>query len=123
MPTDDGKTSIFVGKVDSVLGNEYKARKSPDRFGITPSLVARYTSGTAVGIKARTLLFGDKIILAAAVTNGSFGTEQFHFFQETDTNNFKTLSGRAALRLPLGIGTFEVGPSGQWGTQDGTPDN
>ena len=123
MPTDDGKTSIFVGKVDSVIGHEYKSRKAPDRFGITPSLVARYTTGTAVGIKARTLLLGDKLILAAAVTNGSFGTEQFHFFQETDSNNFKTVSGRAALRLPFGNSTFEVGPSGQWGTQDGTPDN
>jgi hypothetical protein len=123
MPTDDGKTSIFVGKVDSVIGNEYKTRKASDRFGITPSLMARYTTGTAVGIKARTLLLDDHLVLAAAITNGSFVTEQFFFFQETDTNNFKTLSGRAALRLPIAGGTLELGPSGQWGTQDGTPDN
>src|SRR5215470_1996550 len=58
LPTDDGKTSIFVGKVDSVIGNEYKTRKASQRFGITPSLVARYTTGTAVGVKARTLLAG-----------------------------------------------------------------
>jgi len=122
MPTDDGKTSIFVGKVDSVLGIEYKGRKPPERFGITPSLIARYTTGTAVGLKARTLLAGDHLVLAAAVTNGSFGTEQFHFFQETDSNNFKTLSGRAAVRIPIGSGSLELGPSGQWGTQDGTPD-
>jgi hypothetical protein len=125
MPTEDGKTSIFVGKVDSVLGNEYKTRKASDRFGITPSLMGRYTTGTAVGIKARTLLFDDHLVLAAAVTNGSFVTEQFFFFQETDSNNFKTLSGRAALRFPIPIlgGTLEVGPSGSWGTQDTTPDN
>jgi hypothetical protein len=123
MPTEDGKTSIFVGKVDSVLGNEYKTRKASDRFGITPSLMARYTTGTAIGIKARTLLFDDHLILAAAVTNGSFVTEQFFFFQETDSNNFKTLSGRAALRFALLGGTVEVGPSGSWGTQDTTPDN
>lgn len=123
MPTDDGKTSIFVGKVDSVLGIEYKNRKPPERFGITPSLIARYTTGTAIGIKARTLIAGDHVILAAAVTNGSFGTEQFHFFREVDTNNFKTLSGRGALRLPIPGGTLEVGPSGEWGTQDGVSDN
>lgn len=122
MPTSDGKTSIFVGKVDSVLGHEYKTRKSPQRFGITPSLIARYTTGTAVGLKARTKLFGDHIVVAAAVTNGSFGTEQFHFHQETDTNSFKTLSGRVGLRLPIGSGSFEVGPSGSWGTQDGVGD-
>jgi hypothetical protein len=122
MPTNDGKTSIFVGKVDSVIGIEYKTRKAPQRFGITPSLIARYTTGTAVGLKARTKLANDHIILAAAVTNGSFGTEQFHFFNETDTNAFKTISGRAALRLPVGSGTFEIGPSGSWGTQDGVGD-
>ena len=123
MPTQDGKTSIFVGKVDSVLGNEYKTRKASQRFGITPSLVARYTTGTSIGVKARTLLLGDRIILAASVTNGSFGTEQFHFFQETDSNNFKTLSGRAATRLEVGNYMLEVGASGQYGAQDGTPDS
>lgn len=123
MPTANGKTSIFVGKVDSVIGHEYKSRKAPQRFGITPSLLARYTTGTALGLKARAKLFDDRIILATAVTNGSFGTEQFHFFNETDTNNFKTLSGKASLRLPFGSdSSFEIGPSGSWGTQDGTPD-
>ena len=47
------KTSIFVGKIDSVLGIEYRERKSNQRFGITPSLIARYTTGTAVGVKVR----------------------------------------------------------------------
>ena len=120
MPTESGKTSIFVGKVDSVIGIEYKTRKAEQKFGITPTLIARYTTGTAVGVKARSKLFGDKIILAGAVTNGSFGTEQFHFFDEVDTNGFKTLSGRAALRLPI-LGTLEIGGSGQFGTEDGAP--
>ena len=122
MPTDDGKTSIFVGKVDSVIGIEYKTRKAPDRFGITPTLLARYTTGTALGVKARSKLADDHIILAAAVTNGSFGTEQFHFYREIDSNNSKTVSGRAAVRLPVAGGTLEAGVSVEWGTQDGAPD-
>ena len=122
LPFANGKTSVFVGKVDSVIGIEYKTRKAPQRFGITPTLLARYTTGPAVGLKARSKLFDERIIIAAAVTNGSFGTEQFHFHNEVDSNSFKTLSGRVAVRLPLPIGTFEAGPSGQWGTQDGTPD-
>jgi hypothetical protein len=123
MPTADGKTSLFVGKVDSVVGIEYKTRKPPQRFGITPSLVARYTTGTAVGVKVRSKLANEHLIVAAAVTNGSFGTEQFHFYRELDTNSFKTLSGRVALRFPVGQGgLFEAGPSGSWGTQDGAPD-
>lgn len=121
LPFANGKTSVFVGKVDSVIGHEYKTRKSPQRFGITPTLVARYTTGTAIGLKARSKLLNDKIIVAAAVTNGSFGTEQFHFHTEVDTNDSKAVSGKISVRLPIGSGTFEVGPSGQWGTQDGAP--
>jgi hypothetical protein len=122
MPTDGGKTSIFIGKVDSVIGLEYKTRKSPQRFGITPTLLGRYTTGTAAGIKVRSKLVNDHLIVAAAMTNGSFGTEQFFFFREIDSNSFKTLSGRMALRIPIGAGSFEAGPSGQWGTPDGAPD-
>ena len=121
-PTADGKTSLFVGKVDSVIGLEYKARKAPQRFGITPTLLARYTTGTAVGLTVRSILAGDQVVLAAAVTNGSFGTEQFHFFDEVDRDPAKTLSGRAALRLPIGAGALEIGGSGQYGTQDGAAD-
>jgi hypothetical protein len=123
IPFENGKTSIWVGKVDSVIGIEYKTRKASERFGITPSLLARYTTGTAVGLKARTKLFDDRIILAAAATNGSFGSEQFHFFNEVDTNSFKTLSGRASLRQALGSGAIEVGGSMSWGRQDGTNDD
>lgn len=123
LPTADGKTSLFVGKVDSVLGLEYKTRKASQRFGITPSLVARYTTGTAVGIKARSLLAGDHLVVAAAVTNGSFGTEQFHFYDEVDHNSFKTVSGRLGVRLDVAGVHVEVGPSGQWGTQDGAGDD
>ena len=122
MPTEDGKTSIFIGKVDSVLGLEYKTRKAPQRFAITPTLIGRYTTGTAVGVKLRSKLAHDHLIVAVAATNGSFGTEQFFFYHETDTNSFKTLSGRVALRIPIGSGSLEFGPSGQWGTPDGTPD-
>jgi hypothetical protein len=121
MPTQDGKTSIFVGKVDSVIGLEYKTRKSPQRFGITPTLLARYTTGTAVGVKVRSKLARDRLIVAAAATNGSFGTEQFFFFREIDNNSFKTLSGRVALRIPVRSGSLEIGPSGQYGTPDGAP--
>jgi hypothetical protein len=120
--TESGKHSIFVGKFDSVIGHEYKTRKAHERFGITPTLLARYTTGTAIGIKGRSKLANDHIILAASVTNGSFGTEQFHFHSEIDTNAYKTLSGRAALRAELGAMEVEIGPSGQYGVQDGAAD-
>jgi hypothetical protein len=123
MPTSSGNHSIFIGKFDSVIGHEYKTRKASERFGITPSLLARYTTGTAIGIKGRSRIFNDHVILAAAVTNGSFGVEQFHFHSEVDTNAAKTISGRAAVRAELGGLEIEVGPSGQYGVQDGAGDN
>ena len=123
--TDDGKTSVWVGKTLPVFGIEYQERKSHQRFGITPSLIQRYTSGTQLGIKGRSKLFSDWLILAAAVTNGSSTTEQFHFYNEIDVNNGKTLNGRVAVNVPIGRlfttlagHRLEVGLSGMWGPQD-----
>jgi hypothetical protein len=112
------KTSIFVGKFDSVLGIEYRDRKANQRFGITPSLIARYTTGTALGVKVRSKLGPDDLVtIAGAATNGSFTTEQFHFYNEIDTNAGKTLSGRLSLKPPLPF-ELELGVSGSYGSQD-----
>jgi len=123
MPTRSQRTSIFVGKFDSVLGIEYRERKSNQRYGITPSLIARYTTGTALGLKIRSK-FGpdDVLVLAASVTNGSFTQEQFHFYDEIDTNLGKTVSGRVSLHPPIPI-DMELGASGSWGAQDRSPNS
>jgi hypothetical protein len=128
--TEDGNTSFFIGKTLPVFGIEYKERKSDQRFGIVPSLIDRYTSGTQLGIKARTKLFDEWLILAASVSNGSSSTEQFHFFSEVDQNSGKTLNGRAALHVPIGKliavldgDSLEIGGSGEWGPQDRATDN
>ncbi|HVZ71937.1 MAG TPA: hypothetical protein VHJ20_06140 [Polyangia bacterium] len=118
MPTASQRTSIFVGKFDSVLGIEYRERKAAQRFGITPSLIARYTTGTALGLKVRHKMGPDDLfVVAAAVTNGSFTTEQFHFYDEIDTNVGKTISGRLSLHPPTPF-ELELGASGSWGSQD-----
>lgn len=124
MPTDDRRTSLFVGKMESLLGVEYRQRKAHLRFGVTPSLIARYTTGTPLGFKVRTKLFrGDFLTVALALTNGSSTTEQFHFYSEVDTNAGKTVSGRLSFK-PLAfldgapLGELEVGVSGEYGPQD-----
>jgi hypothetical protein len=123
MPTRSQKTSIFVGKFDSVLGIEYRERKSDQRYGITPSLISRYTTGTAIGVKVRSK-FGpdDLLVIAGSVTNGSFTTEQFFFYNETDTNLGKTASGRISLHPPLPL-DMEIGTSGSYGPQDRSPND
>jgi hypothetical protein len=121
LPTDSQRTSIFVGKIDSVLGIEYRDRKSDRRFGITPSLISRYTTGTALGLKVRSKFGSDDwLVVAAAFTNGSNTTEQFHFYDEIDSNSGKTVSGRLAIHLPFSV---ELGVSGSFGPQDRATDN
>lgn len=117
LPFADGKTSVFVGKFDSVVGIEYRERKANQRFGITPSLLARYTSGTPVGLKVRSKLLDEHLVVAAALTNGTSSTEQFHFYSETDTNWGKTLSGRVSGKFAPAGTDLEVGVSGEYGPQ------
>jgi hypothetical protein len=127
---NDPDISLFIGKTLPVFGIEYKERKSDERFGITPSLIQRYTGGTQLAAKARAKLFDDWLIIAASVSNGSATTEQFHFYNEIDTNTGKTINGRVAVNVPVGrlISIFgghelEIGVSGTWGPQDRATNN
>ncbi len=122
LPTESQRTSLFFGKSEPVIGIEYRDRKSDRRFGITPSLIARYTTGTALGLKLRTKLGrNDWLVIALALTNGSNTTEQFHFYDEIDSNAGKTGSGRLAVGLPLPFDD-ELGFSGSYGPQDRATD-
>jgi len=121
--TRDGKTSIFAGKTLPVFGIEYKERKSDQRFGITPSLVSRYTIGPQLGLKIRSKLLNDWLVLAASVTNNSSTIEAFHFYSEIDKNVGKTLNGRVAVSIPIAAQRLEIGGSGEWGPQDRASNN
>ena len=106
-----------------MFGIEYKEKKSDQRFGITPSMIARYTVGSQLGLKIRSKLADDWLVLAGSVTNDSSTIEMFHFYSEIDRNNCKTLNGRAAVSIPVGRlyrsdDRLEIGLSGEWGTQD-----
>jgi hypothetical protein len=117
LPLQSGRLSVFAGKFDSVIGIEYRDRKANQRFGITPSLLARYTTGTPLGVKARAKFFdNERIVAAVAVTNGTSTTEQFHFYDEVDANAGKTVSGRLSIKpFPFDL---EIGGSGLYGAQD-----
>ena len=64
-----------------VFGIEYKERKSDQRYGITPSLIARYTIGSQLGVKVRSKLLDDWLILAAAVTQQLVDDRDVPFLQ------------------------------------------
>jgi hypothetical protein len=116
---------LFAGKFESTFGIEYRRRKAPDRFGVTPSLISRYSVGTPTGLKVRGSFLSGLITYNFAVTNGGMSTEKFaHFYNELDRNDWKTLSGRLSIghkfdsRVPFEI---EAGGSGIFGAQDLQP--
>jgi hypothetical protein len=128
--TEDHESFVAIaGKISPVFGVEYRDRKADKRFGITPSLLERYTSGTPLGLAARSTLFDGWLRIGASFTNGTSTTEQFHFYDEIDSNDGKTLAGRIGIGIPLKdfsdvfAGRLELGVSGQWGPQDRATDS
>jgi len=68
--------ALFVGRFDSVFGIEYLENEANLRTGITPSLLARYTTGHGLGVKALyrvhvPALWSAFSVNAAATNNGT----------------------------------------------------
>ncbi len=51
VPFESQELALSVGKFDSVFGIEYLDNQANIRTGITPSLIARYTTGQSIGAK------------------------------------------------------------------------
>jgi hypothetical protein len=118
-PLEESDFIIAVGKVDSVLGIEYRNQDAPRRLGITPSLIARYTTGRPVGAQAR--LVSGRLSVSAAVTDGDNFDRRFEHEADLKANTLPTASGHLQWMLPVGDG-LEVGVSGALGPQDGQSD-
>jgi hypothetical protein len=112
------QTSIFVGKTEGVVGFEYRERKSSRRFGITPSLIARYTTGTPVGLKAfyRAQLPAawSALSLNVAATNGGTFVEALQPAEISLTGE-PVVSGRLGYELNLPSLELKLGASGLYG--------
>jgi hypothetical protein len=52
IPFSSQELAVSVGKFDSVFGIEYLENEANLRTGVTPSLIARYTTGQSLGAKA-----------------------------------------------------------------------
>jgi hypothetical protein len=120
-PIEAAAITVYAGKVDSVLGIEYRSQDPIDRLLVSPSLICRYTCGRPVGLKVRAVFFDDLSVMAS-LTNGTHFSEMFPLYNEVDRNAFKTGAGRLAYRFPLGRG-LEIGVSGAIGPQDNQPDD
>lgn len=109
--------SVAAGKVDSLLGREYRGQDADTRLGVTPSLICRYTCGRPLGLRARLVGVDVPFTAALGVSNGSSGVELFPLSSELDDNAAKTVSGRVSYELPLADG-LELGASAMLGAQD-----
>jgi hypothetical protein len=117
-PSENLDLVLQAGKIDSVLGVEYRAQDAPRRLGVTPSLICRYTCGRPTGISAR--LVHGRLSTSTALVNGDNFDERFEPESELKSNRLPTIAGHIQWMLPLGQG-LELGASGAFGPQDGQP--
>jgi hypothetical protein len=110
---------VSLGKIDSVLGIEYRGQDAPRRLTVTPSLICRYTCGYPIGASLR--LHRDELRVAASLTNGDSFDERFENDRLLAANSAPTASARVSWMLPVGSG-MEIGVSGAAGSQEGQPD-
>lgn len=115
-PSNTHDLVFSAGKVESVLGVEYRAQDAPTRLTVTPSLLCRYICGRPVGVQAR--LTQGRLLAAASLTNGDNFNERFEIDAQTSYHRLPTASAHLQWILPVGQG-LEVGVSGAVGPQDG----
>jgi hypothetical protein len=109
---------ISVGKVDSVLGVEYRSQDAPRRLSVTPSLIGRYTSGRPLGAEAR--LVEGRLSVSGGVFASDLFDQRFEPKLELHASDLPTIAGHVQWMLPVGQG-LEVGVSGAAGPQDNQP--
>ena len=106
---------LSAGKIDSVLGVEYRSQDAPRRLGVTPSLLCRYTCGRQLGVEARWI--HGRLSTSGAITNGDLFQDRFEAHPTLKANSWPTASAHVQWMLPVGQG-LELGVSGAYGVQE-----
>jgi hypothetical protein len=115
-PTNEYDLVFSAGKVESVLGIEYRAQDAQNRLGITPSLLCRYVCGRPLGLRAQ--LDHEGINLSALVATGDSFQQQFERDPRLASAHAPTVAAHAQYVVPIANG-LQVGISGSFGPQDG----
>jgi hypothetical protein len=125
IPFDSLELALAVGKFDSVFGIEYLDNESNIRTGITPSLIARYTTGQSLGAK----LFYRLQLPAAwsALSLNVAATNQGTFVEALQTADASltgqpVVSGRLGYELNLPRVQLKLGASGSYGPRNDQSD-
>ena len=124
VPFDSQELALSVGKVDSVFGIEYLENQANIRTGVTPSLIARYTTGQSVGAKLFYRLqiapIASALSLNVAITNsGNF----IDVLQPPDANltGAPVASGRLGYELNAAVVQAKLGVSAMVGPRNDQP--
>ena len=127
-PSQQKDFYLEIGKIESVLGLEYRTQDAPRRLTVTPSLICRYTCGRPLGLAARLVedVGASQFNAALALTNGNNFEERFEPETSLRSSRIPTLSGHLLWKLNVGsaekpIG-LELGASAAIGPQDAQPD-
>jgi hypothetical protein len=118
-PLTDKNLVFEAGKVNSVLGVEYRVQDATRRKGITPSLICRYICGRPLGLRGQ--LTDPRYSVSASLTNGNNFQQLFEHDLELKSTRLPTASGHVQWILPVGQ-SLELGVSGAIGPQDGQRD-
>jgi len=111
--------TFTAGKFIGITGIEYRWRRAPDRWTVTPTLVGRYMNGNPIGAKVRGKHFDKRLVWNVGVTNGNSFTFDTRIFENVESNSGKTVAGRLSYDFAFGpITLLEIGASGSWGPQD-----
>jgi hypothetical protein len=120
-PFSGTELSLTLGRFDSVFGIEYLENQANLRTGITPSLVARYTTGTPVGAKALYRIqlapLWSALSLNVAASNGGTFVEALQP-QEISLTGRPVGSGRLGYELDLPGFQLKLGGSGLYGARN-----
>jgi hypothetical protein len=121
IPFDSLELAAAAGKFDSVFGIEYLDNEANIRTGITPSLIARYTTGHSVGAKGfyrvqLAPLWSALSLNVAATNHGTFVDS----LQTADASltGVPVGSGRLGYELNLPRVQVKVGVSGLYGPRN-----
>jgi hypothetical protein len=121
VPFDSQELALTVGKFDSVFGIEYLENQANIRTGITPSLIARYTTGQSIGAK---LFYRIQIApIWSALSLNVAGTNSGTFVEvlqppDASLTGAPVASGRLGYELNAPVLQAKLGVSAMYGARN-----
>ncbi len=114
IPFKSQELALSAGKFDSVFGVEYQENEANLRTNVTPSLIARYTTGQSLGLKSfyriQLPALWTALTANAAMTNGGTLVEALSP-PDLSLSGRPVFSGRLGVEVNLPVAQLKVGGS------------